>query len=263
MFTRTSFIKTKLRGLSLKVFNMIENNGDCNFENNGEKVFVDNLFHSFLDNKESKVIFDIGANIGEYAEVIEKSSFQYNIKVDLHLFEPTKSCFSTISKIFEAKENITLNNFGASNRNGSATIYYDKEESGFASLYQRNLANYNIELNQSEDIILRRLDSYIEEKDIRHINFVKIDIEGHELNAFEGFGQYFNGDFIDYIQFEYGGANLDSHTSLMEIYKFLTDRGFKIAKVKTTGLEMRDYSSFMDNFNYSNYVAISHRLLDC
>ena len=70
-----------------------------------------------------------------------------------------------------------------------------------------------------------------------------------------------NGDFIDYIQFEYGGANLDSHSSLMEIYKLLSDNGFKVTKVMPNGLEIREYAPFMDNFNYSNYVAISEKVI--
>ncbi len=32
--------------------------------------------------------------------------------------------------------------------------------------------------------------------------------------------------FLDFIQFEYGGANLDSHTSLLEFFDFLETRGF-------------------------------------
>ena len=259
MFRKTSYVKRKLRSLSLKIFNFIENNGDCNFDTNGEKVFIDNLLYAFKNREGNKVVFDIGANIGEYSKMIEDKSSELNIDINLHLFEPTKSCFSIISKKFN-DENIVLNNFGASNENAKATIFYDKEKSGLASLYQRNLDSYGLELNQSEEIKLRRLDKYIEEKNIEHIDFVKIDIEGHELKAFEGFGKYLDGDFIDYIQFEYGGANLDSHTSLMEIYKFLEDRGFSIAKVMPNGLEVREYKPYMDNFNYSNYVAFSNKI---
>jgi hypothetical protein len=106
------------------------------------------------------------------------------------------------------------------------------------------------------------LDKYIEGRDIQHIDFIKIDIEGHELKAFEGFGHYLNSNFIDFIQFEYGGANLDSHTSLMEMYKYLEEKGFKIAKIMPNGLEIREYRPFMDNFQYSNYVAISKNILE-
>jgi len=261
MYIKTLFIKRKLRNLSLRIFNAIENNGNYHFDKNGEKFFINNLFSEFKRSGGKKVVFDIGANIGEYGKMIEDKSAQLSVNTELHLFEPTKSCFAIISSKFQNKENITLNNFGVSNSDDIATIFYDKEESGLASLYQRNLDSYDIELNQSEEIKLRRIDSYIEEKNISHIDFIKIDIEGHELKAFEGFGKYLNSNFIDYIQFEYGGANLDSHSSLMEIYKLLSNSGFKIAKVMPNGLELREYSPFMDNFNYSNYVAISNKMV--
>ena len=103
--------------------------------------------------------------------------------------------------------------------------------------------------------------NYIENKGISHIDFIKIDIEGHELKAFEGFGSYMNADFIDYIQFEYGGANLDSHTSLMELYAFFEKRNFSIAKIMPNGLLVRAYKPWMDNFTYSNYVAVSNKVL--
>lgn len=256
MFTKMPYIKIKLRGLSLKIFNKIENNGDCAFNRNGEEVFIDNLMRSFNDGS-SRVVFDIGANIGEYTAMIKEKSDGLNLDLHLHLFEPTQSCFKAIYDKFKNDTSIRLNNFGASNSNAEATIFYDKEQSGLASLYQRNLDSYNLELNLSERIKLKRLDSYIEENNIKHIDFVKIDIEGHELKAFEGFGKYIDGDFIDYIQFEYGGANLDAHVSLMEIYSFFNNRGFNIAKIMQNGLENREYSPYMDNFNYSNYVAIS------
>ena len=261
MFTKTSYIKRLLRRISLRVFNAVENNGNASFESNGEKLFIDSLISQFSENRDKqRVVFDIGANNGGYSQMIENRSSELDLNIILHLFEPTKSCFSTIFKRFN-DNNIILNNFGASDIDSNSKIYYDKEESGLASLYQRNLDSYNLELNQSEEIQLRRLDNYIEEKSIKYIDFIKIDIEGHELKAFEGFGKYLNADFIDYIQFEYGGANLDSHTSLMEIYKFLGTRGFIIAKVMTTGLEVREYKPYMDNFAYSNYVAISKKVL--
>lgn len=47
MFIKIPFIKRKLRGLSLKIFNMVENNGNCNFDKNGEDAFIENLLMSF------------------------------------------------------------------------------------------------------------------------------------------------------------------------------------------------------------------------
>ncbi|HEC58417.1 hypothetical protein LCGC14_0881050 [marine sediment metagenome] len=260
MFTKLGFLKRKIRGLSFRVFNFVENNGNTNFRSNGEEEFVNNLFLSFSAKKQKRVVFDIGANIGSYSTIIEEKASEYRTDIDLHLFEPTKSCFAVIESKFDGKV-VALNNFGASDSNVTTKIFYDKEQSGLASLYQRNLDCYNLKLDQSEEIILKRLDNYIEEKNIDHIDFVKIDIEGHELKAFEGFGKYMSGEFIDYIQFEYGGANLDSHSSLMDLYQFLYERGFDIAKAMPKGLEIRVYAPFSENFQYSNYVAISRKIL--
>ena len=170
MFTRIPFIKRKIRALSLKIFNTIENNSNADFVSNGEKVFVDKLLQTFDDSR-PKVIFDIGANVGKYTEMLSTDIANSNISIDFHLFEPTKSCFSTLSHKFSSRDNITLNNFGASNNDSCATIYYDQEQSGLASLYQRNLDSYNIALNQHEEIQLRRLDTYIEEKNITESQF--------------------------------------------------------------------------------------------
>ncbi|MEM5947461.1 FkbM family methyltransferase [Spirochaetia bacterium 38H-sp] len=258
MFVKMAYIKRKIRGLAWRVFNMLENNGNCNFEQNGEKLFIENLFEHFKnkDGRE-KIVFDIGANIGEYSSMLSEYSLKNNIDIELHLFEPTKSCFQVLEKKFKDKDNVHLNHFGVSNKSEMATIFYDKETSGFASLYKRNLYVYNVDLGKKEDVFLKRMDEYIEQNNILHIDFVKIDIEGHELRAFEGFGKYLSGDYIDFIQFEYGGANLDSHTSLMEIYDFLESRKFEIAKVMPKGLEFRKYEPFMENFQYANYVAVS------
>jgi len=261
MYIRSSFIKKTLRNLAWKIFNKIENNGNSVFEENGEKIFLENLFKTFKANKGRKIVFDIGANVGEYSFMLLENSQRHCVDLELHLFEPTKSCFGVISKKFGSKNNVILNNFGVSDCNATAKIFYDKEQSGLASLYQRNLDSYSLQLNKSEEITLLRIDEYIVQKNIKHIDFIKMDIEGHELKAFHGFGKYLNSDFIDYIQFEYGGANLDSHTSLLEIYEVLEKNNFVIAKIMPNGLEIRKYKPFMDNFQYSNYVAISKRLM--
>jgi len=129
-------------------------------------------------------------------------------------------------------------------------------------MYQRNLNRYNNELNIKEEIKTERLDEYMEQNEIKHIDFMKVDVEGHEMVVFEGMGCYLNSDFVDYIQFEYGGANLDSMISLMNFYELFESKGFRLTKVMPGGLQIREYESFLENFEYSNYVAISERLIE-
>ena len=260
MFVKNNIIRNKVANIAWKIFNKFENNGYSDFEVNGERYFLENLCKYFESlKKEEIVFFDVGANIGDYTKVFLDYSNKYKIKTRLHLFEPTEACYKELFNKYQ--ENfIKLNNFGISNEICNAKIFYNEEKSGLASLYQRNLMHYDINMNESEEIKLIRADKYIEECQLKHIDFIKIDIEGHELKAFEGFGKYLNFDFIDFIQFEYGGANLDSHTSLLEIYTFLEEKGFFIFKIMQDGLQERKYKPFMENFMNSNYVAISKNI---
>jgi FkbM family methyltransferase len=260
MIIKNGLLKRKLRSAAWKIFNHIENNGCGEFKKNGEERFLVKFLEKLKDSKSKNVIFDIGANIGDYSALVFDLASKKNIELNMHLFEPTKKSFLQLQNRFK-QEAFVINNFGASNNNCEASIYYDKEQSTLASVYQRNLDHYDLKLSIEEKIQLKRLDDYIKEHNISHIDLIKIDIEGHELHAFEGFGEFLNGDNVDYVQFEYGGANLDSGTSLLKIFEFFNSRGFSLAKVMKNGIELRDYKPFMENFMYSNYVAISDNLL--
>jgi len=121
---------------------------------------------------------------------------------------------------------------------------------------------YNIDMKQSERIKTMRLDGFIMHDGIDHIHLLKIDVEGHELSVLSGLGEYLRPDFIDFIQFEYGGANLDSHSSLMDLYAVFEKAGFVVAKIMPSGLEIRSYRPNMENFQCANYVAVSSAIMD-
>ena len=249
----------KFKSLCFKTFNALENNNNPNFYHNGESLFIKMLLSSLPTN--DPIIFDVGSNVGIYIQAILEYSKISEYQPTIYSFEPTKSCSNQLQKHFADNQNIILNNFGLSDRETEATIYYDAQTSGLASLYQRNLKHYNRNLSIKETIKLKRLDNYIEENKITHINLLKVDIEGHELFSFYGLGDYLSPKFIDAIQFEYGGANLDSHTSLIEIFDLLNSTGFELYKVMSTYLQRREYNPSMENFQYANYVALSKEFI--
>jgi FkbM family methyltransferase len=258
MFVKTNIIKKTIRKIGLKLFNIVENNENHNLYENGEENFL-NLLFKYYNNKQM-VVFDIGANVGEYTQLVDKKSKENNIDMQIHSFEPTKYCFDILKEKFQNKDNIFLNNFGLSDSECEATIYSDSKGSGLTSLYQRNLDHYGISFNETETIKLKTLEAYIKRNNIEHINFLKIDIEGHELKAFQGLKKYLNGDFIDFIQFEYGGTSLDAKISLLDMYMLFKKNGFLIGKIMKNGVEIREYEAFMDNFLYANYIVVSNKI---
>jgi len=261
MFIKRRYLTNLIRKIALRIFNSFENNNNANFEENGERVFIENFLLSLKGCNRQVVVFDVGANRGKYAEMMLNNAENNDINIYLHLFEPTKSCFGELEEKFASKHDVSLNNYGLSDNSSVLTIYYDKEKSGLASVYKRNLDHHGVNMEMTESINVMPCEDYIKREEIAHIDFIKIDIEGHEYKAFLGFGKYLSAEFIDFIQFEYGGANLDSHTSLMELYGLLESKGFVICKVMKEGLEIRNYQPYMENFTYSNYVAVSRNII--
>ena len=262
MFHSSGFLHRKLRGLVIRVFYWLENNNNIDFYSNGEEYFIDAVTSYLTSLKHSHIeIFDIGANKGEYSQILLDKLSKHSIEARVHIFEPTKSCFRLLLDGYGAMPNFVLNQTAVSNKSGTAQIYYDQQESVLASLHQRNLSAFGLTLDHSETVQTVRLDNYIQNRKIDHIHLLKIDIEGHEIAAFEGMGENLSGDFVDFVQFEYGGANLDSKTSLMELFELFSLRGFAVAKIMPKGLELRSYKPWMENFQYANYVAVSKNLL--
>lgn len=235
-------------------FKKLDNSDTPSPRFNGELRLLQQLFDEWRGSQ--VVVFDVGGNCGDYAELVLKTARDKSAQVSLHAFEPVLSSYCDYRDRF-GKESIILNHCGASDRKQERLIYLNKEGSTLASLYQRDLRHLDISMQQSEHIELIRLDDYCTQHDIQHINLLKLDVEGHELAALNGLGELLSGDFIDAIQFEYGGANLDARVMLRDLFNLLEPLGFTIYKVMPGWIEERGYHPNMENYFYSNYLALS------
>jgi FkbM family methyltransferase len=254
-----SFFQRSLKGVLSRILEFIENNNNADFYSNGESDFVESVFQSYKN--QAINIFDVGGNNGSYVSIIIKNAAKYSVNYKIHVFEPVKASYAILKEKYGSNPNVILNNFGLSDNNGEQVIYLNKEGSSLASLYPRDLQQYNISMDMKEVVVLKKLADYVDETKIDKIHFLKIDIEGHELSAFNGFGKYLSPEFIPLIQFEYGGANIDSKVFLKDLYKVLEAKGYCLCKIKKGFLEKRKYNAKMENFQYANYVALNNSLI--
>jgi len=227
--------------------------------NTGENAFLKNFLKSYISvpNK-TLTLFDCGAKHGLYTDVILTLLQTYNLNVDLHLFEPQKECFEILEEKYSHKKNLHLNNLAVCKKGGTADLYRSNSHDPLASLHKRNYCK--ISQGIVESITTTRLDKYILENAIPHIHLLKLDIEGNELNALEGLGKYLNPSFIDYIQFEYSNGNLASHTFLYDFFSLLEDQNFTICKLYPSHLIKARYKPWLENFQFSNFIAISKNI---
>jgi len=247
------WLTNKIQGLVYR----LDNTGDGDYEASGEMNFLRALGRSYFP--ADFTLFDIGANRGDYTEMAMKS-FSTADKY-FHLFEPQRSCVQVLKDKFSNVKGLTINDFGLSDQSGSAELYKDFDRSGLASLYERNLDHYDIKMNRKESIKLETGTDYLKRTQIEKIDLMKIDVEGHELSVLSGFGSFVTPQNVSLIQFEYGGANLDAHTSLLELFSYLEKRGYVMTKMMKKYLEIRKYHPRLENFMFSNYVAVSPKFI--
>ena len=134
-----------------------------------------------------------------------------------------------------------------------------EDGAGGNSLYKR----YGIkkEAQEKEQVAMDTLENYCRGKNIKKIDFVKIDTEGHELEVLKGMKSLLKENRIKMIQFEYGGCNLDARVFLKDIFDFFKDLDYKIYKIFPNEVKLiESYGQYLDNFQYANYVAVQKKI---
>lgn len=239
------------------IYVFLENTDDSRPDRNGEEVFMTYLRTRYTGR--TFVLFDVGANLGDYAHTMNGGTYS---QYEAHLFEPQPACVQTLTTRFKDNPAVFINPFALSETAGTGVLYSDREQSPVASLYQRDLRFMSVDLGAPQDITLVSAKDYITQHQITHIHLLKVDVEGHELSVLKGFGDFLNPQQIDFIQFEYGGTNIDSKTTLKEIHDLLTSRGFIVCKLMRKHLEIRPYAPELENFRYQNWVALAPHVRD-
>jgi len=200
----------------------------------------------------SPIIFDVGANKGQYANLIE-NVFHGNAYI--YSFEPGKTTYNELLKNTAYIKNITQYNFGFGSKEKEEYLNYDTAGSGLASVYKRRLDHVHIPFEQKEKIEIKTIDDFCQKNTITSIDFLKIDVEGHELEVLRGAEHMIKKDAIRSIQFEFGGANIDSRTYFQDFYYLLQDR-YTIYRVLQDGIyEIKQYSELDEVFTTVNYFA--------
>lgn len=203
------------------------------------------------------VVFDVGANQGEYADA---ALARFPAGVDLFCFEPSKSTFDLLSGRVAGRDGVRLFNFGFGAKAESVTLYSNQAGSGLASVYARRLGHFGIEMKPVETIRLRTMDDFCREEGIAHIHLAKLDVEGHELSVLRGAQSLIQRRAIDFIQWEFGGTNIDSRTYFQDFFYELNE-GYRIHRVLRRGLAPIDrYYEALENFMATNFLAISRSL---
>ena len=123
--------------------------------------------------KPGDVVIDAGAYIGDFSAVASKMGGI------VYAFEPSSQCLNILNDV-AARNNFCVVNkaLGNVNKTEKLNIYEARTESF--------ISRKDIPLIRTEDVEIVRLDDYVKEHGIQHVDFIKADIEGYENNLLLG-----------------------------------------------------------------------------
>ena len=211
------------------------------------------------------VAFDVGANTGVYAEHLFHAFRQAGKQSVIHCLEPSSDVFPDLERRAASLAGMEAHQIALSDEIKRDTLFKCGRDgtpySGLSSLYRRSLSHLNILPIGSEVVACTTLDQFCYKRRIEHIHFLKMDVEGHEIYVLFG-AQWFLTEtpHIDYIQFEFGGCNLDSRTYFKDFWYALSPQ-YHIYRITPDGLVLiLAYEERHEVFLTVNYLAIGKHL---
>jgi FkbM family methyltransferase len=233
--------------------------GVLNYENrkiSGESFFLEKLTQFYA---EEFIVFDIGANIGNYSSEIK----QMNPKSLIYAFEPHPSNYAVLEKVAE-KNSFFVFNYGCGSENQVMKLYdYGDHRNGssHASIHKEVIEKIHNSKATSHDIKIIKLDEFLAHQNIQQINLVKIDVEGNEYNVIQGLSKFIAQGNIDIIHFEFNSMNLYSKHSMRDFFDILSN--YNLYRMLPNSLFfLGEYNPLIcEIYNYQNIVAIN-KLID-
>ncbi|MBX7194246.1 MAG: FkbM family methyltransferase [Sandaracinaceae bacterium] len=217
---------------------------------NGEEDLLDRLRPRLGP---ASVVFDVGANIGEWTSSLAKGLPR---GVTIYPFEPVPEIHAALSANVAALENVIPVQAALSDRTAEAEIHLAGRFAGSNSLHHIP----GVTEGGVATIRLMRGDDFCRERGIDAIDLLKIDVEGNEVATLRGFESLLAARKIGCVQFEYGGTWIASRTFLADAFQLLARHGYRIARIVPGGVRpLARYEPSMESFRYANYLAVNER----
>ena len=241
-----------IKFLFQKYVDYCNNDNNIDINSNGELFFIKKYLNKF------KIVFDVGANVGEWSELVLK----LNENIKIHSFEPSKYTFKILKSNLGGRQRVELNNLALGEKFEKRNLYKIEDGAGINSAYiRRGVSNWDVNKISSDEIEVDTVDNYMKKKKINEVSFVKIDVEGCEIEVLRGMKFTLMKKNVKFVQVEYGGTYIDSKRYLKDVFDIALENKYFVYKIMQSGLIRCDkYLQKYENFQYSNWLLSSENL---
>lgn len=219
----------------------------------GINVFQDIADH--LPDYKAKIVFDIGANIGQSAKIFSDEFGSPRILC----FEPVTTTFRRLEKNVGHLHHICCFQlaFGSSISHGKMVL---EGPSDMHFLLGQSSETPNSNAPKTEIANILTIDEFCHTREIDFVSYLKIDTEGGDLDVLNGAKKMLSEQRIDLLQVEAGMNHLNSrHVPFDLISNFLKNHGYFLFGIyEQTG----EWPTGKPNLRRSNPVFISKTLIE-
>lgn len=196
------------------------------------------------------VIFDVGANIGQSAKAYA-TRFPH---ATIHSFEPSPETFLALTEKMFRFPNVVTHCLALGQ--GSATLGLTQRRN---SAMNRLLSGDKPLPKGAVQVDVRSGFDLMHELKIDHIDYLKIDTEGHDLNVLHGFRDRLGQ--VDFVEVEAGmNAYNTTHVPFVRLASHLEGAGFHLAHIFEQKMEWkRDGQPVLRR---CNPLFVNRRLVD-
>jgi FkbM family methyltransferase len=206
--------------------------------------------------KTGDIVLDLGANIGYFTILFAKL---VGINGKVIAFEPELKNFKILKKnISENKfNNVILENKAVSDKNGMSVLFTGTKSSGANRIYEPKKAQEWREKEKQQEFEKKEIetvsiDTFLIQKKIKYVNFIKMDIEGGEFFALKGMKDVLkNPDLKIFMEWDRPALE-DSGIKPLEVLELLKQENFIVYYVhdKKNKLELADEKKLLTSDTY-------------
>ena len=145
-----------------------------------EEVFYKDIYEKESEINPGDVVFDVGAHIGCFTL---KAAKEVGLEGRVVSFEPSSENFKLLTLNVNSNDRLNVKPFNVAvgSAPGTAKLHLGNRKGTNSLLSDAGVENVGI-----EEVPIRTLDSVAEELKLSKVSFVKIDVEGFELEVLKG-----------------------------------------------------------------------------
>ncbi|MBB4070349.1 FkbM family methyltransferase [Salinibacter ruber] len=169
------------------------------------------------------IILDAGANVGQTASRL----IQYFPKTHIYSFEPVERTYAQLRENIGLHSNVTCVNKALGAQTGKETVLL-QEDSELNTLSDAPPREPEAVMGK-EVVSIDTVDNFCDRNNIRHVDILKMDVQGYELNILEGATDLINENRVRliYSEVSFSESNSDMQ-SFCELNQWLHERGYQL-----------------------------------